>query len=121
LKFNTSDLSIGNYIAYALDSSFNISEASGLIRLQSPVNAEFVSKDSEINILYRYGEQQISIKSTRVLRKIDVYSILGEKIHSVNCHEKSYEISGHDFQKGIYLVRVVDTQGKIKLAKVCVL
>jgi hypothetical protein len=56
-----------------------------------------------------------------VLRQIEVYSILGEKIHRVNCHEKSYEIPSHDFQTGIYLVRVVDTKGIIKLTKVCIL
>ena len=117
-KIFTSELSAGDYIAYAIDSSNNISEASRFIRLQTPVNTSSISNSSEITITYNSSSEWIKVKSTKELKQIEVYNILGKKIGSEKCHGKEFNFHSSGIFSGIYFVKVIGKSGTLCIKKI---
>ncbi len=79
----TSELDAGDYVVYAIDNAGNISEASKLITIQTPVNTPLISNDSEIIIYYNPADKLIVVKSNYELKQINLYDITGKKIKSI--------------------------------------
>jgi hypothetical protein len=117
---STSESDVGGFVAYAIDASGNISEASKVIRLEYPVSAEQLPNDSEIKITVNYAYQFINIKSTRELSHINVYNILGKKVGSINCHRNMAEIQTNGLISGIYLIHVFEKKGNLTVKKVLI-
>ncbi|MDX1286316.1 MAG: hypothetical protein R3182_14955, partial [Draconibacterium sp.] len=115
----TSDLLPGDYILYAIDGSFNISEASRPITLNRPVSADITKNLSDVSIRYHPASKVISVQSNQRLRKIDVYNILGEKLVGNTLNEGYIsKFESDEFSPGIYLVRLFNDTGFLAAKKI---
>ncbi|HKJ78379.1 MAG TPA: DUF4832 domain-containing protein [Prolixibacteraceae bacterium] len=118
VKLATDELIAGNYVAYALDSSNNVSEASRMITIQTAVTSSAFRKNSDITIFYNSVDEQIKIKSNSQLSRIDVYNILGKKVGSVTCMGNTCNFHANELFPGIYLVRLITNNGIIATKKI---
>jgi hypothetical protein len=114
----TTSLNAGNYVAYAIDSSGNISEASRLITLQTTVFSPFFPDIPEIKIQYISSSDIINITSKNPLSRIFVYNLYGKNILNINCSGNEFDFKTSGFPSGIYFVRVSDTKDKLKTQKI---
>lgn len=117
-KLSTDGLSAGNYVAYALDSSNNISEASRLITIQTPVNSPMVQNRVDLTIFYNAVNELIKIQSNRQLSRIDVYNILGKKVGSATCDGNTFDFQTNGLFPGVYLVQVFQNDGTVTTKKI---
>lgn len=107
----------GNYVVYAIDSANNISEASRVITLQTPVNTNKIYNNSEIKIAYNPLEQLLFIKSNHQLNQINIYDIMGKKVKSVSVPEKEIQLKTSHLKSGIYIVHASDSKGVLTTKK----
>jgi len=116
----TSNVTPGSYVLYAIDASGNISAASSAIKLEYPVSASLKTYESDIKVFYYPGDQLIRVKSNKELRKIVVFSILGQKVGSVNCNGTEVGFQSIQLVPGVYLVHVFEKEGKLTAKKIVV-
>ena len=64
-KLPTSGLAPGNYIVYAIDSSNNISEASRLITIETPVHTSTLQNNTDISVRYHPDSEIITAFSSK--------------------------------------------------------
>ena len=114
----TSGLNTGDYVAYAIDSSNNISEASRIIKLQYPVSAVERPYDSKIIVSYNHAYQYITVESTNELSQINVYNILGKKVGSKKCNGNTFKFQTNELISGVYLVQVLQKDGILTTKKI---
>ena len=50
--------------------------------------------------------------------QVEIYTILGEKVHSVNCRNTTCEIDVSAQSAGIYFLKIVDQNGSIVVKKI---
>jgi hypothetical protein len=117
-NLSTAGLSTGGYVLYAIDASCNISEASSVIRLEYPVNADLITDNSKTTVFYDHTYRLIKIKSSHELGRIEVYNILGKKVGSKKCDGKTDEIQTAGLIAGVYLVHVFDKSETLNVKKV---
>jgi hypothetical protein len=116
----TSVSNIGGFVAYAIDASGNISEATKVILIQYPVSAAQISPEPEVKVSYISYNQIINVKSTRALSHINVYNILGKKVCNTKCGGNNAEIQTTGFVSGVYLVHVYEKEGSFKVVKIVI-
>jgi len=116
----TNNLYPGDYVVYALDSAKNISEASRLITLQTPVNSKLIPAKPGINVTYNTTNQSLKVFSSVELRQIDLYSILGQKVKCKNCNGNIFQLNTKTLTKGIYIVQVQLSNGHIERKKISI-
>jgi hypothetical protein len=114
----TTGVSPGDYVLFAIDSSNNISVASQVIKIDAPVNAVMIEKDSEITAFYDYASQSIKVKSSNELSRIDIYNILGKKVGSIKCNGNSYEYQANRLISGVYFLKVFEKDGTLTTKKI---
>ena len=119
-KINTSALNPGDYVVYALDSANNISKASRLITLETPVSVHSILFDSEVTVQYNPVYKSIKIKSTSELKQVDIYNILGKKVGSKICDGTAYNFPANGLTPGVYLMRIYYKSGSFNVAKVLI-
>ncbi|HYX07976.1 MAG TPA: DUF4832 domain-containing protein [Bacteroidales bacterium] len=119
-KLSTTGLNPGEYVAYAIDNSNNISEASRLITLQIQVNSAIIQNSSEISITCNPSDELINISSNQKLLRVNVYNLLGKKvgekkINGINC---KFNVNGL-LPPGVYVVQIIDIEGISTIRKIC--
>jgi hypothetical protein len=119
-KLATSGLVAGDYVVYAIDSSDNISEASKLITIENPVNADIISNITRIKITYNPLIETININSSDELRQINIYNILGKKVLSKTLNGTFCDLNASEFYSGIYLVQVFDWHQNMERTKILI-
>ncbi len=62
----------------------------------------------------------VTIKADNV-KQVVIYNSLGQMIKSVDCNDNINDINVSDLQNGIYLLNIVDGEGKISTSKISVL
>lgn len=62
----------------------------------------------------------VTIKADNV-KQVVIYNSLGQMIKSVDCNDNVNDINVSDLQNGIYLLNIVDGEGKISTSKISVL
>ena len=117
-NLTTSGLRAGDYVAYAIDNSNNISEASRIITLEYPVHSGLLEFNSTIFIDYNASSESITVRSTNSLRQISVFNILGGKVDCVECFGKTFCYSADKLNSGIYVLQVLDETGYVKKVKI---
>ncbi|MEX0982588.1 MAG: hypothetical protein WD577_14645 [Bacteroidales bacterium] len=117
-KLETHGVEPGNYVVYAIDPLGNISEASRLITLQSPVNSQQIIVAPEINITYSSSRKFLRVESSVELHQIEVFNILGEKVISRKCQGKSDEFGTHELTLGVYMIRTLAEEGTFTIEKI---
>lgn len=121
-QFNitTANLNPDNYIAYAIDSSGNISKASSMITLQTTVNTPLISKKPELEVTYYSLNKSFSIKSSNQLRQVDIYTPLGKKIESKLCQNNNIEFKTTGMSPGIYFIKTISSKGILLTEKIII-
>ncbi len=110
-KIPTSGLKEGNYVVYALDSSNNISEASRVITLQTPVKVNTEYKNPELSVTYNSDFKLITISSSRENNQVYIFNLLGRMVTEMKFSGTDYNLSVNDFFPGVYVVKVINDGG----------
>jgi hypothetical protein len=116
----TSVSDTGGFVAYAIDASGNISEATKVIMFQYPVSAAQIAGESEIKVSYNHANQVINVKGTSELSYVSVYNILGKKVVNTKCYGNTSEIQTKGFISGVYLIHVFEKEGSLKVVKIII-
>lgn len=116
----TSVSNVGGFVAYAIDASGNISEATKAIMLQYPVSAAQIAGEPDIKVSFNHSNQIINVKSTKVLSHINLYNILGKKVVNTKCSGNIAEIQTSGLGSGVYLIHVFEKEGTLIVAKVLI-
>lgn len=116
----TSVSNVGGFVAYAIDASGNISEATKAIMLQYPVSAAQIAGKSDIKVSFNHSNQIIHVKSTKVLSHINLYNILGKKVVNTKCSGNIAEIQTSGLGSGVHLIHVFEKEGTLIVAKVLI-
>ena len=119
-KLSTSGLDTGDYVVYAIDGSNNISEASRVIQLQYPVNAEMLPYNLKLTVLYNKAQELIEFRCTSELERIAIYNILGKNVGNAKCNDKTYDFQANGFSPGVYLIKVLKKNGTLSTKKMVI-
>jgi hypothetical protein len=113
---STVNLTAGSYIFYAVDGAGNVSEASSEITLEEndpQVNVSAMKNLNDINFLYKPENRLIEVSSINELSRIIIYDILGNIHMAEDIQGKEYLHAFNKSEVGIYLVWIMDEEGKV--------
>jgi len=84
------------------------------------INQDHFKSNSDINIIHNSANQLISVNSLNEIRQIEMFNSSGKKEKSLFCNRNSCDLNTSGFTPGIYILRVQDKNGNVKLGKVFV-
>jgi hypothetical protein len=118
IEISTSGLTPGIYFAYAIDAAGNISEKGS-----NPVNITMSTGLETINEnavrVFNYNGNIIVSSENENITQVAIYDISGRKIMNIDGNETN-RISASIYQKGVYIVKVLDASNHVTTSKIIV-
>jgi hypothetical protein len=91
-------------------------ETSGTVN----VSQKPVLNKSKFSITYQSAYKQLTIMSDTELKLVNIYTISGNKIKSIECSSNAVNIPTTEFSPGIYVVNAFDIEGNIGRNKIAI-
>lgn len=102
------------YIAFKTHMNNNLGDCSGLVGINEVGQSNIVFYTNPVNKTFRIQFQNGDISK----RTISVYSLIGEKLKSVANVMENIEIDFSNFSGGLYIVNIIEQDGKQSIIKV---
>ena len=98
---------------HTLGCKLNFSETSTMVRdfVQSGYSIVKGFENADIQHFYNPISRILEINSSKLLKKIEIFNLLGQSVISNNIDSNSMSINLSNFENSIYLVRVYGESG----------
>lgn len=118
----TSSAGYGSLFSACWASSYNVNVSNGnfaavKINSQDHLGVKSVEMDWE-NVIYPNPVNDVlNIKSTKEIKELHIFNMVGQKVYSEKNREKNSSVRTSNLPKGMYILQTIDQQGNTKSSK----